>query len=65
MYIMYVLNIPSLWLQLWDLDELLQGVVNTMPDHPDAADGDSDGMDVDDSIPKPSKSISSLSLSRS
>lgn len=34
-----------------------------MPDHPDAADGDSDGMDVDDSIPKPSKSISSLSLS--
>ncbi|KAG6421040.1 hypothetical protein SASPL_117589 [Salvia splendens] len=42
-------------LKLWDLDELLQGSENSMPNHSAASDSDSDGMDVDASIPKPSK----------
>ncbi|KAL0393587.1 UNVERIFIED_CONTAM: WD repeat-containing protein 55 [Sesamum latifolium] len=42
-------------LKLWDLEDLLQGSGNTIPNHSAASDSDSDGMDVDDSIAKPSK----------
>ncbi|XP_011080913.1 WD repeat-containing protein 55-like isoform X2 [Sesamum indicum] len=42
-------------LKLWDLEDLLQGSGNTIPDHSSASDSDNDGMDVDDSIAKPSK----------
>ncbi|KAL8541526.1 hypothetical protein ACS0TY_002700 [Phlomoides rotata] len=41
-------------LKLWDLDDLLQESTNTIPNR--SAESDSDGMDVDDSIPKSSKS---------
>ncbi|XP_042060487.1 WD repeat-containing protein 55-like [Salvia splendens] len=42
-------------LKLWDLDELLQGSETIMANRSAASDSDSDGMDVDASIPKPSK----------
>ncbi|CAA0812498.1 transducin family protein / WD-40 repeat family protein [Striga hermonthica] len=42
-------------LKLWDLDDLLQGSGGTLSNHSNASDSDGDGMDVDDSIPKPSK----------
>ncbi|KAL0422561.1 UNVERIFIED_CONTAM: WD repeat-containing protein 55 [Sesamum latifolium] len=48
-------------LKLWDLEDLLQGSGNTMSNHSAVSDSDSDGMDVDDSIPKPSKGISGVS----
>lgn len=43
-------------LQLWDLNDLLQGSGN-IENHSAVADSDSDGMDVDDAIPKSSKGI--------
>ncbi|KAL6568019.1 WD domain repeat-containing protein 55 [Orobanche hederae] len=42
-------------LKLWDLDESLQESENTMPNHFAASGSDSESMDVDISIPKPSK----------
>ncbi|XP_042061134.1 WD repeat-containing protein 55-like [Salvia splendens] len=51
-------------LKLWDLDELLQGSENSMPNHSAASDSDSDGMDVDASIPKPSKGTKRKNVSK-
>ncbi|KAG8368880.1 hypothetical protein BUALT_Bualt15G0092600 [Buddleja alternifolia] len=42
-------------LRLWDLDELLQGTGNTAKNNSAVSRSDSDGMEVDNSIPKPSK----------
>ncbi|XP_057777587.1 WD repeat-containing protein 55-like [Salvia miltiorrhiza] len=44
-------------LKLWDLDELLQRSEDTLPNRSAASNSDSDEMDVDASIPKPSKGI--------
>ncbi|XP_047945771.1 WD repeat-containing protein 55-like isoform X4 [Salvia hispanica] len=51
-------------LKLWNLDELLLGSENSMPNHSAASDSDSDGMDVDASIPKPSKGTKRKNVSK-
>ncbi|KAL3527321.1 hypothetical protein ACH5RR_011977 [Cinchona calisaya] len=50
-------------LKLWDLDDLLQGSGNTKT-HSAAADNDSDGMDVDDAMPKSSKGTNRKNTSK-
>ncbi|KAL3630211.1 WD domain repeat-containing protein 55 [Castilleja foliolosa] len=42
-------------LKIWDLEDLLQGSENNLPNHSAALDSDSDGMEVDDSKPKSSR----------
>ncbi|KAG8368451.1 hypothetical protein BUALT_Bualt15G0046800 [Buddleja alternifolia] len=42
-------------LKLWDMDDVLQGSGNTIQNHSAASDSDSDGMEVENSVPKPSK----------
>ncbi|KAG6421903.1 hypothetical protein SASPL_118463 [Salvia splendens] len=57
-------NSVDAMLKLWDLDELLQGSETTMPNRSAASDSDSDGMDVDASIPKPSKGTKRKNVSK-